>query len=65
MFKTDINLNLYKTFYELSKYKSFSETAKQTYMSQSAISKSIKKLEDELGTKLFVRKKKVKNYFSL
>ena len=57
MFKTDINLNLYKTFYELCKYKSFSETAKQTYMSQSAISKSIKKLEEELGTKLFVRKK--------
>ena len=57
MFKTDINLNLYKTFYELSKYKSFSETAKQTYMSQSAISKSIKKLEEELGTTLFIRKK--------
>lgn len=57
MFKTDINLNLYKTFYELSKYKSFSETAKQTYMSQSAISKAIKKLEEELGTTLFVRKK--------
>lgn len=57
MFKTDINLNLYKTFYELSKYKSFSETAKQTYMSQSAISKSIKKLEEELGTTLFVRNK--------
>lgn len=56
MFKTDINLNLYKTFYELCKYKSFSETAKQTYMSQSAISKSIKKLEDELGTALFIRK---------
>lgn len=57
MFKTDINLNLYKTFYELSKYKSFSETAKQTYMSQSAISKAIKKLEEELGTILFIRKK--------
>lgn len=57
MFKTDINLNLYKTFYELCKYKSFSETAKQTYMSQSAISKSIKKLEEELGVTLFIRKK--------
>ena len=57
MFKTDINLNLYKTFYELAKYKSFSETAKQTYMSQSAISKAIKKLEEELGTPLFIRKK--------
>ena len=56
MFKTDINLNLYKTFYELCKYKSFSETAKQTYMSQSAISKSIKKLEEELGITLFIRK---------
>lgn len=57
MFKTDINLNLYKNFYELAKYKSFSETAKQTYMSQSAISKAIKKLEEELGTPLFIRKK--------
>ena len=56
MFKTDLNLNLYKTFYELCKYKSFSATAKQTYMSQSAISKSIKKLEEELGTQLFIRK---------
>ena len=57
MFKTDINLNLYKTFYELCKYKSFSETAKQTYLSQSAISKSIKKLEEELDTVLFIRTK--------
>ena len=51
----NINLNLYKTFYEVAKYKSISKTAKETYTSQPAISKAIKKLEDELNTKLFYR----------
>lgn len=55
MYKSNINLNLYKTFYEVAKYKSFSETAKKTYSSQPAISKSIKKLEQELGVQLFFR----------
>ena len=55
MFKNDINLNLYKTFYDVSKYGSFSKTAEFTYTTQSAISKSIKKLEEELETKLFYR----------
>ena len=52
----NVNLNLYKTFYEVSKYGSFSKTAEMTYTTQSAISKSILKLEDELQTKLFYRK---------
>ena len=56
MFKSDINLNLYKVFYEVAKYGSFSKTAEFTYTTQSAISKSIKKLEEELDTKLFYRK---------
>lgn len=56
MFKNDINLNLYKVFYDVSKYGSFSKTAEFTYTTQSSISKSIKKLEDELNTKLFYRK---------
>ena len=55
MFKSNINLNLYKVFYEVSKYGSFSKTAEFTYTTQSAISKSIKKLEDELETQLFYR----------
>ena len=52
----DINLNLYKVFYDVANYGSFSKTAEFTYTTQSAISKSIKKLEDELETKLFYRK---------
>lgn len=55
MFKNNINLNLYKVFYDVSKYGSFSKTAEFTYTTQSAISKSIKKLEEELGVKLFYR----------
>ena len=55
MFKSNINLNLYKVFYDVSKYGSFSKTAEFTYTTQSAISKSIKKLEEELETRLFYR----------
>ncbi len=55
MLKKNINLNLYKVFYDVCKYGSFSKTAEFTYTTQSAISKSIKKLEEELETKLFYR----------
>ena len=55
MYKSDINLNLYKTFYDVAKYGSISKTAEATYTSQPAISKSIKKLEESLNTKLFYR----------
>ena len=51
----NINFNLYKIFYDVSKYGSFSKAASFTYTTQSAISKSIKKLEDELKTQLFYR----------
>lgn len=55
MYKSDINLNLYKTFYEVAKYGSISEAAKQTYSSQPAISKAIKRLEENLDVQLFYR----------
>lgn len=55
MFKRNINFNLYKTFYDVAKSGSISKAAKMTFTSQPAISKSIKKLEDELQTKLFYR----------
>ena len=52
----NINLNLYKVFYDVAKYGSFSKAAEFTYTTQSAISKSIKKLEEQLETQLFYRK---------
>lgn len=55
MYKNDINLNLYKNFYEVAKCGSISKAAEKTYTSQPALSKSIKKLEEELGTQLFYR----------
>ena len=55
MYKSNINLNLYKTFYDVAKCGSISKAAQQSYTSQPAISKSIKKLEDELGVQLFYR----------
>lgn len=55
MLNDNINLNLYKVFYDVCKYGSFSKAAELTYSTQSSISKSIKKLEEELETKLFYR----------
>lgn len=51
----NINLNLYKTFYEVARNNSISIASKNLYVSQPAISKSIKLLEDTLNTKLFYR----------
>lgn len=55
MYKSDINLNLYKAFYEVAKCGNISEAAKINFTSQSALSKAIKKLEEELETPLFYR----------
>ncbi len=51
----DINLNLYKVFYNVAITGSFKEAAKKMRISQPAISKQIKKLEDNLEVKLFYR----------
>lgn len=51
----NVNLNLYKVFYDVAQYGSFSKAAEFTYTTQSSISKSIKKLEEQLGSQLFYR----------
>ncbi len=55
----NINLELYKTFYIVAKHMSFSKASRELYVSQSAISQSIKRLEDTLNTSLFIRSNKI------
>lgn len=54
----DINYESYKVFYYVATTLSFSEASKQLYISQSAVSQSIKALEKKLGQPLFVRSTK-------
>lgn len=58
MNKSDINLNLYKIFYEVASSESISSASKKMYITQSAVSKAIKKLESDLDTELFYRNSK-------
>lgn len=50
-----INLNLYRVFLVVAKSKSYSDASNKLNISTTAISKSIKQLEDILDTKLFFR----------
>ncbi|MGN0173259.1 MAG: LysR family transcriptional regulator [Acutalibacteraceae bacterium] len=52
----DINFDLYHVFCEVAREKSLSAAAKKLYVSQSAVSQSIKQLEKSLDAKLFDRK---------
>ena len=54
----DINYELYKVFYYVADTLSFSEASKQLYISQSAVSQSIKALEKKLDQTLFIRSTK-------
>lgn len=54
----DINYELYKVFYHVATTLSFSEASKQLFISQSAVSQSIKVLEKKLNQTLFVRSTK-------
>lgn len=54
----DINYELYKVFYYVASALSFSEASKQLFISQSAVSQSIKTLERRLDQTLFIRSTK-------
>ncbi len=49
------NLNLYHIFHTVAKYGNISAAANQLFISQPAISKSISRLEQNLGVTLFIR----------
>ena len=54
----EINYESYKIFYTVALYGSISKAAEALYISQPAITKAIKKLENELGITLFNRSPK-------
>lgn len=54
----DINYELYKVFYHVANTLSFSVASKQLYISQSAVSQSVKVLEKKLNQTLFIRSTK-------
>lgn len=51
----NIDLNAYKTFYLVAKYKSFTKASQELFISQPAVTQTIKKLEDQLNIELFNR----------
>lgn len=53
----NINLELYKVFYYVAKNESITRAANELAISQPAISKSIKTLEEQINTQLFIRKR--------
>lgn len=53
----NINLELYKVFYYVAKNESISRAANELSISQPAISKSVKTLEEQINTNLFIRKR--------
>lgn len=54
----DINYELYKVFYHVATTLSFSDAANRLFISQSAVSQSIKTLEKKLDQTLFIRSTK-------
>ena len=54
----DINLELYKIFYVVAKNKHMTKASEELFISQPAISQSIKKLENQIGGTLFLRSNK-------
>ena len=53
----NINLELYKVFYYVAKNESITRAANELSISQPAISKSIKTLEEQINEQLFIRKR--------
>lgn len=53
-----MNLELYKAFYYVAKTKNISKASEQLYITQPAVSRTIKQLEESLGCSLFFRNSK-------
>jgi len=53
----DINFELYKIFYLTASSESFSEAAEKFFITQSAVSQSIKNLEQRIGSQAVAKAK--------
>ena len=53
-----INLELYKIFFVVSEEGNITKASEKLSISQPAVTKHIKNLEDQLGNPLFIRTKK-------
>ena len=53
-----INLELYRIFYVVAETKNITKASEILNISQPAVTKHIKNLEDQLGNPLFIRTKK-------
>ena len=58
IYNSNFDFNKYRAFYAVAECKSFSKATELLHISQPAISHAIKELEDQLGTKLFIRTSK-------
>lgn len=56
--KESFSLDLYRVFAAVYEKRSFSEAARQLFVTQSAVSQSVKQLETMLGVQLFLRGKR-------
>ena len=54
----NIDFELYRIFYVVANNKNITKASQELMISQPAVTKSIKNLEDQLGGTLFVRTKK-------
>lgn len=54
--RSDLNLQLLEQFVALARTKNFTRAAEELHLSQSALSRAIQKLEDQLGQPVFERK---------
>ena len=54
----NINFEYYKIFYVIAKNKNITKAANELNISQPAISRMLKTMEDQMNTKLFIRQSK-------
>ena len=52
----NVNYELYRVFQQVARLKSFSKAALRLNLTQSAVSQSVKNLENQLGVQLFFRR---------